>query len=417
MNRKDLTNWIIHFVHRRNPENDPLEFSYDFDIMEYEPFPDNFSYKGEPIFITEKYQEDDFGLEPDAYALGVLKKILHDGIIKTGWSFRNGRATIYGPKSAVCFTEMPLYALIEYSKNRNNENYIEPYGIAFKKEELFEAGARPVIYGISGQHKESTKGESNYGIGFRTLSDDSGIGIREMYRYVYTNIKTTRKIDWTHEREWRWADLDEKFEWFSGLPFFALNEEFTFSKIIVFVKSKDEVKDVIEHLQHLYHSKTTNFDREYNLKMIANTRVLAIDALAELKKDIKTVKLDDLPMNSIPKMQKITVRKKTLKKVKKAIKKATKISYKESNRIYKETGDKGPCGWAWVVTYDSNSEITQALIDLGYASSYGKGYYNISLGKSFPAQSLHIDEPGKIKAAKYLSDELGQYFTTHWRWD
>ena len=417
MKRSDLTNWIIHFVHRRNPENDPLEFSYDFDEMEYQPFPDSFTYEGKPLFKTEKYQEDDYGLEPDAYAIGVLKKILHDGIIKTGWSFRNGNPTIYGPKSAACFTEMPLYALIEYSKNRNDENYIEPYGIAFMKEELFDAGARPVIYGLSGTHKEAKKGDDFYQIGLRTLAKETGIGLREMYRYVYTNISTTKRIDWTHEREWRWADLDEKFEWFSGLPFIAQNKEFNFSKIVVFVKTTEEVENVIEHLQHLYHSKTTNFSREYDLEVIANTYVLAIDELAKLNKDIKTVNLDDLPLNSIPKIEQIVVSKDTKEKVKIAISDATKIYMEQADKDFKKLGDGGPCGWLNIVTYVSNSEITQALIDLGFAHSYGKGYYQISLEKGYPAQAIAIDEKGKELAAEYLTKELDQNFYTYVRWD
>ena len=417
MKRNDLSNWIIHFVHRRNPENDPLEFSYDFEEMEFIPFPDSFTYKGEPIFKTEKYEEDDYGLEPDAYAYGVLKKILHDGIIRTGWSYRNGNPTIYGPKSAACFTEMPFYALIEYSKNRNNENYIEPYGIAFLKEEMFDAGARPVIYGLSGKHIESKKGDKNFGIGFRTLSSQCGIGLREMYRYVYTNISATKRTDWTHEREWRWADLDEKFEWFAGLPFIAKNDFYQFSKIIVFVKSKDEVEDIIEHLQNLYHSKTTNFDREYDLKVIANTYVLAIDELTEIDKEISTIKLDDLPLNSIPKLKKIVVSEETKKSVLDAIKKATEISYNQAAKDFSDKGDIGPCGWVNITTYTANSEVTQALVDLDLAYSFGKGFYTVKLNKEYPAQSIVVDEKGKEMAAKYLTDALGQKFYTYTRWD
>jgi hypothetical protein len=82
MSRNDLTNWIIHFVHRRNPDNDPLEFSYDFEDMEYEPYPDSFTYEGKPIFKTQKYEEDDYGLESDAYAIGVLKKFFTMVLLK-----------------------------------------------------------------------------------------------------------------------------------------------------------------------------------------------------------------------------------------------------------------------------------------------------------------------------------------------
>ena len=420
MSRYDITDWIIHFVHKRNPENDPLEFSVDWEgTMEYIKFPDNFKYNGEPIFQTNIYEEEAYGLESDADAIGVLKKILHDGIIKSGWSFRNGNPTIYGPKSAACFTEMPLYALIEYSKNRNNDNYIEPYGIAFLKNELFESGARPVIYGLSGVHKEASDGDKNFGIGLRSLSSDCGIGLNEMYRYVYTNIRTHKRIDWTHEREWRWADLQENFD-FSGLPFFVDNSVFRFSKIIVLVKTNEDVQAIIEYIQHLYHSKSTNYGSEYNLTTIANTYILSIEELSKFEKSVETIKLDDLPLNEIPKLSKIEVKPETIEKIKSAIKVASDISYAESERVFKEKGEIseiGGCGWANVVTYVTNSEITQALIDLELARSYGEGYYYINLDRSYPSQLLEVDEPGKIKAAEYLTKELGQYFTTHWKWD
>ncbi len=48
MPRHDLTDWIIHFIHDRNSENDPLEFSLHPETFEYLPFPENFNYEGKP---------------------------------------------------------------------------------------------------------------------------------------------------------------------------------------------------------------------------------------------------------------------------------------------------------------------------------------------------------------------------------
>lgn len=416
-NRYDMTDWIIHFVHKRNEVNDPLEFSYDWEnTLDYIPFPDSFKYDGTPIFQTNKYEEDEYGLEPDAEAFSVLKKILYDGIIRTGWSFRKNKPTIYGPKSAACFTEMPIYSLIEYSKERNDKKFIAPYGIAFLKEDVFEMGARPVIYGLTETHREAVEGDSNFGIGLRTLSFECGIGIKEMYRYVYTNITKQRRIDWTHEREWRWADISEKYD-FPGMPFFVKNGYFRFSKLIVIVKNKKEVSEILDYIQHLYHSGSTNYGREYDLTTISNTYVVSIEDLSTIQEDIRTIKLDDLPLQQIPKLQKIIVRKETIERVKMAIEIATEISHKESEKIFKEKGDVGGAGFAHVVTYVSNSEITQSLIDLGVAKSYGTGMYYIYLNTPFIAQSLDVREAGEIKAAEYLTKELGQLFSTHWEWD
>lgn len=82
-------------------------------------------------------------------SFGVLKRIISDGYIRSGWSFRGGKLTIYGKHSAVCFTEMPLYALINYGKTREDSNLVSSYGIALPKRELFALGGRQVIYGLS----------------------------------------------------------------------------------------------------------------------------------------------------------------------------------------------------------------------------------------------------------------------------
>ncbi|WP_456311574.1 hypothetical protein [Pseudomonas shirazensis] len=414
MARQDLSNWIIHFIHGRNIENELFESSYSLDDGQYS-IPDGFSYHGEPIRLTSKYEEDDYGLNEDADGFEVLKKILHDGIIRSGWSFRKSKPTIYGPKAATCFTEMPLYALIEYSKTRNSQSSIEPYGIAFLKNELYNAGARPVIYGLSGKHLESKKGEANFGIGLRTLSSECGIGIREMYRYVYTNLSAGRNVTWMHEREWRWADVDETNE-FAGLPFYALNDFIKFNRLIIIVKTKKESEEIIEYLMHLIHSGSTDFAREYDIKLIERTHVLALEELDSLVKDPLKVNLDDLPLNSVPRLPKIIVPKEILEKVKTAIECASTICYKESEKDYEAHGDYDVSGFCHIVTYDVKSEITQALIDLDIAHSYGKGSYTVYI-KSYPVQGLGTQEIGHKAAAEYLTAELGQKFYTKSRWD
>lgn len=414
--RNDLTEWVFHFVHDRKPENDSLEFSYDWEgDFNYVALPDYFTFEGEPIYLTEKYEEDDYGLESDAKAFFVLKKILHDGIIKTGWSFRKGVPTIYGPKSAACFTEMPLYALIEYAKARNNKDFIQSYGIAFLKDEIFEAGARPVIYGLSDKHLEASREDKFFEKGFRALSEKCGIGLKEMYRYVYTSFKKERRIDWTHEREWRWADLNEEFN-FAGMPFIAKSKNNFFTRIIVFVKTSDEVEDILEHLQNLYHSKETNFSREYNLRLLESTYVTSLEDISKLKISLENVKFDDLPFNKIQKLTKIDVKSNTYDLVKKVIKETEDLYYKETEKKFNEIGDFGACGHASLVTFESNSEITQALIDLDIAHSFAKGEYVIYL-KGYPVQSIEVQEYGIDLAAKYITKCLEQEFYGRTKFD
>lgn len=224
--RLDLSEWVIHFIHDRKLEDDPSTLA---DLAELEGYvgdmrlPDYYDNLGEGHNIMCEYEENEYLIDEKASALEVLKKILHDGFIKSGWSLRKMAPTIYGPKSAVCFTEMPLYALVDYARSRQASGYVGNHGIAFRRNELFAAGARPVIYGLSTPHQETDTNENGVYQG-RLLSVDTGIGIQEQYRYVATSIPKVygpghKFIDWTHEREWRWA-LPNDALGVPGLPFF-----------------------------------------------------------------------------------------------------------------------------------------------------------------------------------------------------
>ncbi|PWV47059.1 hypothetical protein [Chitinophaga sp. S165] len=130
------------------------------------------------------------------------------GYLKAGYSFRKNhkgdvKPTIYGPKPAVCFTEMPFNSFLEYTKTRNDSENVTPYGIAFHRTDLFNLGARPVIYGTSGDHQEAQPGNTFYGKGHRMLHSSCSIGLKEQYRYLYTRLTGKYPINWTHEREWR----------------------------------------------------------------------------------------------------------------------------------------------------------------------------------------------------------------------
>src|SRR3546814_6091553 len=72
---------------------------------------------------------------------------------------------------------------------------------------MFTAGARPVIYGLSGDVREQPSNGD-----FRIL-DERLLPQQEQYRYVTYTIGDVRQIDWTHEREWRWPYQGEELHW------------------------------------------------------------------------------------------------------------------------------------------------------------------------------------------------------------
>ena len=127
------------------------------------------------------------------------------------WSFRKDVRTIYGPAPAVCFTEMPLAALLEAGQARRARGEaMSPFAIVFSKRKMFALGARPVIYGLDDPHVQLPSGKGRV----PRLIESAILPLQEQYRYVTFNPSGARPVDWTHEREWRWpyrGDL-AKFE-------------------------------------------------------------------------------------------------------------------------------------------------------------------------------------------------------------
>ncbi len=140
---------------------------------------------------------DDDSLLPAGY---LLRAALRNGRLWATWSKRGTARTIFGPNPAVCFTEMPIAALLEAGQARRAKGEaMSPFALAFPKEALHKLGARPAIYGLSSDTRppDGTDG------GPRLLPEVS-LPLIEQYRYVSHFYGQKKTVDWTHEREWRW---------------------------------------------------------------------------------------------------------------------------------------------------------------------------------------------------------------------
>lgn len=117
------------------------------------------------------------------------------------WSVRSGVRTIFGPRPAVCFSEMPLAAFLESSRNRESAGQaMSGYALTFPKAAMHAVGTNPVIYGLTERNVPLPKGP---GGGARVFSPEV-LPESEQYRYVTYNPSGSYKVDWMHEREWRW---------------------------------------------------------------------------------------------------------------------------------------------------------------------------------------------------------------------
>ncbi|RPJ86784.1 MAG: hypothetical protein EHM18_04440 [Acidobacteria bacterium] len=414
--RTDLSNWLVHFVHDRNPENDPSQFFVgDIPDRDYMPVPIGFKKSGEPMFTDWDSYEEHYGtLEPDAPAISVLQNIVRQGFLRAGWSFRDQKATIYGPWPVVCFTEMPFYALLDYARTRSNDGLVSTYGIALLRSELFAAGARPVIYGLSTAHKEADGADPYAGKGFRCLAQSCALGLEEQYRYVATRLTGSRPIDWTHEREWRWP-LAEPDQWVPGLPVWLNHEKQTFSQVVVFVNTGEEVDQILGQLKLLHDRSSNQFDSSVDRALAARARVISLEELREFA-NLETVRFDELPFHQLKKIPRVKASDAVKQKVASALAEAARVAeaagrkaLATANRTkYGNIADV--CGRADVITYETGTEVTAALLELKVAEANDDGYILRGLDLPFLDQALCIAEASAIAAAEYLTQTLGQKF-------
>lgn len=418
--RIDLSEWVIHFVHDRKEKDDMYALREISKIAEpYETFriPTNFDKDGNPQDLTFEYTDNEWPITTDASGFEILQKIIHDGYIRSGWSFRDNVPTVYGPYSAVCFTEMPLYGLIEYAKNRGERSgYVGNYGIAFLRKELFDAGARQVIYGLSTDYKEADDvTDAYYNHGLRCLSEKCGIGLQEQYRYVSTNLGKGKRVDWTHEREWRWP-FREGNEGMAGMPF-LLSEGwgYQFTQLVIIVSKDDEQHEILNQLKNMYDSKSRNCGIDYNISLIPAIRVLSLETLAKANVDLRNVRIEDVPTLQAEVRTKIPVSNAVHIFVVKAVKEANKV-YNEAvaHFLQKNPEYKSPeFNWGAAGVYTcGNTEVTQALLDSDIASTYADGKYMFHVGERI-FDDMNLEIIGARAAATYLETQLGQSFEVY----
>jgi hypothetical protein len=397
--RHDHTDWLIHFVRNRLPEQD---------------FP------GTTEEEAGFYQGGE--LEPDADAFSVLKTIVRLGGIIPGYSFRNGRTTIYGGGPAVCVTEMPLYSFAQYARARGDETKATAYGIAFLKSEFYAAGGRPVIYGLSTIHTKFTINTETV-----RIFEDSVLPQAEQYRYVaYNPLKKGRWVDWSHEREWRWVpqDVDADEVWvqdYNGiygptpaLPIFKGRiSGRPFTRVCIIVWTRDEAEEVRSLLTGFYLAGCNNYDTPFDRSLIEASRIIILqDVVAAVEKGgklrsqtIEGIEEADLlaPITiPPPPAHADAIVKAAMDKAGAAAKAAVEAF------VSKHGSGSSTCGFAHATTYEVTSPIVQYMLKKGLASGPYDGCVWISFPKNYPAsQSMDYCEAGCRAAAKVLSAELG----------
>ncbi|MGO9838626.1 MAG: hypothetical protein ACLP1X_30980 [Polyangiaceae bacterium] len=334
--RPDISDWVIHFVRDRDPEDFPARTEAELDLKA--------------------------GRMPvDANAFWVLKTIIEDGGLRPGFSLRNEKTTIYGGRPAVCFTEMPLYSLALYARERATTR-CTPYGAAVTKLELYRAGGRQVIYGLSEEGPPSLQTDTQYG----RLLVESALPRAEQYRYVaYNPDRDPWPLDWTHEREWRWAprSSDQHTMWVEGassvervaaLPLFRGKEHGgAFSRVALLVQAPTEAEDVANLLGICRDSGWNNMSEVYDPDVLASCLVIPMGRVVEAVEagDARAARLDTIPSELCVRVVRPPVSQADKDRVSKAVAnaRAASASAVAAHKLSRPDFEKDCCGFAQVV--------------------------------------------------------------------
>ena len=397
--RHDHTDWLIHFVRDRVPEQD---------------FP------GQTEKEAGHFQGGEVGC--DASAFEVLQAIVRLGGITPSYSFRNGATTIYGGKPAICVTEMPLYSFAQYAKSRGGSDKVSAYGIAVRKSEFYEAGGRPVIYGLSTDTPRYEINTPNC-----RIYEDSVLPQSEQYRYVaYNPTSSGRWIDWSHEREWRWVVQDEDADeiWVQNydgiygptpaLPVFkGKTDGRPFTRVCIIVWTQDEAEGIRRSLTELYIAGSNDYDTPFVKSLIEASRIIVLQDIVDLVErggDLNAQTIEGREEASL--LEPITIAQMPAnvdQRVRAALEKAGVAAKVAIEKFTAENGlGSGWCGFAHATTYDVTSPYVQYLLTIMLASGPFDGRVWLRFPQAYPhSQSADYQEAGVQAAAAVLTEELG----------
>lgn len=347
--RTDISDYVIHFLRKQQIKDLPAAFEYE----------------GKIHFA----EDNDIA---DMNEMECLFNIVAEGGLRGSFSFRNGKATIYGYTPTVCFTEMPLINLLEYRRLRKNPYRISDYGIAVKKRDLFKKGGRPVIYGLSPDNAFEFSDDIDQNPAIRIIKETI-VPIKEQYRYVAFQLGGNKEIDWTHEREWRIAGNDEIWpddgtfdEFYHGTYLFDLDD---FEEVVFIVKTKQEALELERYVRPKYDGGYTR-SGEFTIKLKFLVLDLAVDLFS--KGELKNI--EDLPNDVFYNFDYVKLSQERITQLHEVLE-YCKLEAKRIGEEYLEKHkDFGFCGWCNIVSWEADNPTVRYLFEQNMVHVYDGCY-------------------------------------------
>ncbi|WP_144025271.1 DUF4427 domain-containing protein [Burkholderia sp. HI2500] len=333
----------------------------------------------------------------------LLRAALRNGRLWATWSYRDGKRTIFGPNPAVCFTEMPIAAFLETARiRRANGEAMSPFAMVFPKETLHRLGARPVTYGLS-DNAVPPPGNN----GGPRIFNESTLPLNEQFRYVSHVYGSTKTVDWTHEREWRWpyrGDCDSVdaggegydgsvSDWYDipGLDFYR----YPIKGMGVIVETTSQAKKVVSDMLTLIDNGTAS-KSTFGFVLVSNhfpsPSVLQDPTRLSDAVNEAVVSLEPYFAMSTDECDEYEKRFAKL------------VAEVERNADPASDGEFGGC-WLWL--HDNRAPLTRALLRSGRAFVTKEGRYLANLHEFWDARGLREREEMAEQVSKLVLKEFG----------
>ncbi|WP_200284402.1 DUF4427 domain-containing protein [Rhabdochromatium marinum] len=377
--RFDLSDWLIHFFR-------------DIDLE-----------GNNSILYVEHMGWGNIAEDVNWSALFMLRCAIRSGRLWATWSFRNNVRTIYGPDPAVCFTEMPIAAFLETGEKRHRRGEaMSSFALIFPKKQVFTAGANPVIYGLSNRGYWPPAGKD----GGPRIIDLSILAEPEQYRYVTYNPASSKPIDWSHEREWRWPYRGD----FSSVE--NALEEFGMVDDAMDIPGFDFYLEEIKGIGVVVNSRNQANWIAHDILMLVDKGIIDKDTFQFILASDELPSSNDLvsPADTSSAISKSLIdlkpffshKKKDLDDIAKEF--TGMVETIEKNAPMPKAGEFGGC-WLWLL--DNTNIFTRALISHSRVTVSDSGKYLVHLYEFSDSRGLREREEMTEKLAQCIHEKYG----------
>lgn len=218
------------------------------------------------------------------------------------------------------------------------------------------------------------------------------------------HLNEMRRIDWSHEREWRWTDSLDRCSC-PGLPVWLGEEPIQFTQAMIVVPTIKEAQRVLDLLKQLFDAGHHNYGYAYNTEVLSETRIIALENLRE--ETLASIRLEDIPASRLGQFKRPEASDDLCRRVEESVRRArgaAKAAAEEfaTGATRAGTGHIDGFGWAYVTVLNPQSPFVSAMLKVGAGDVIGGIGYSIDVVDSAGYSELAIREAAAEAARTVL---------------